>query len=50
MRKLENPAARKVSVNVSLELRIVDMIDERVGSGNRSEYIENIIKREFGVL
>jgi hypothetical protein len=50
MKKLTNPAARKVPINISLELRIVDMIDERVGKkGNRSDFIENILKRSFGL-
>jgi len=50
LRKLENPASRKVPVNISLSLRVLDRIDEIAGKGKRSEIIEAILKKDFNII
>lgn len=54
-KSLTSPAERKVPVNVSLELRILDLIDEEAfklfgrTEGKRSETITQILKDYFHI-
>lgn len=54
-KSLINPAGRKVPVNVSLELRILELIDEESfkmfgrSEGKRSETISHILKEYLRV-
>lgn len=54
-KQLTSPAGRKVPVNVSLELRILDLIDELSfklfgrSEGKRSETISHILKEYLGI-
>ena len=54
-KSLVSPADRKVPVNVSLELRILDLIDEEAfklfgrSDGKRSETVSHILKEHFHV-
>jgi hypothetical protein len=48
-KNLKNPAERKVSVNLSLPLYLLDRLDELCGEGGRSTLVANILKREFNI-
>jgi metal-responsive CopG/Arc/MetJ family transcriptional regulator len=49
MRKLNNPSARKIPVNISLSLYVLDAVDEISGRGKRSEVIEEILKKDLHI-
>jgi hypothetical protein len=46
-KNLINPAERKVSVNISMPLYVLDKIDQYCGDNDRSALVVNILKREF---
>lgn len=54
-KSLTNPAGRKIPVNISLELRLMDLVDEEAFKlygrveGKRSETISSIIKDHFKI-
>lgn len=54
-KSIVNPAGRKVPVNVSIELRILDLVDEEAfklfgrSEGKRSETISHILKEYLRV-
>lgn len=36
---------KKIILSISLEPRIVALLDEKLNKGSRSEYIENLLKK-----
>ena len=46
-KNLINPAERKVSVNISMPLYVLDKIDEHCGDNDRSTLVVRILKKEL---